>query len=113
MFRLFTHNYRIILFFGKRHFGGYTGRLYRSAIQVDGNLFLVQFKEPTETPPISDYMTPDMDDKVKTASKSRRLGCGSFHSGFDFTTDIAIHSVFQKFEEYVVCVVKVKNGSQK
>ena len=46
--------------------------LYEEAIQVDGDLFPVQFKGPTETPPIADYMAPDMDDKVKTASKSRR-----------------------------------------
>lgn len=46
--------------------------LYEEAIQVDGDLFPVQFKGPTETPPIADYMAPDMDDKVKTASKARR-----------------------------------------
>ena len=46
--------------------------LYEEAIQVDGDLFPVQFKGPTETPPIADYMAPDMDDKAKTASKSRR-----------------------------------------
>ncbi|XP_020625730.1 39S ribosomal protein L40, mitochondrial-like [Orbicella faveolata] len=46
--------------------------LYEQAIQVGGDLFPLQFKGPTETPPIADYMAPDMDDKVKGASKARR-----------------------------------------
>lgn len=46
--------------------------LYEQAIQVDGDLFPLQFKGPNETPPIADYMAPDMDDKVKGASKARR-----------------------------------------
>ena len=46
--------------------------LYQEAIQAEGDLFPVQFKGPTETPPIPDYLAPDMDDKVKSASRSRR-----------------------------------------
>ena len=46
--------------------------LYEEAIKVEEHLFPVQFKGPTETPPIPDYMAPDMDDKGRTTGKSRR-----------------------------------------
>ena len=36
--------------------------LYHAAIRVDRSLFPIQFKGPTETPPIPDYVAPDMED---------------------------------------------------
>ena len=44
--------------------------LYHEAIKVDHDFFPVQFKGPTETPPIPDYMAPDMEEN-KGAVKAR------------------------------------------
>ena len=44
--------------------------LYHEAIKVDQDFFPVQFKGPTETPPIHDYIAPDMED-VKGKVKAR------------------------------------------
>lgn len=45
--------------------------LYEAAIKVDGDFFPIEFKGPTETPPIPDYLAPDMED-VKAKAKGRR-----------------------------------------
>lgn len=45
--------------------------LYEAAIKVDANFFPIEFKGPTETPPIPDYLAPDMED-VKAKNKGRR-----------------------------------------
>lgn len=45
--------------------------LYEAAVKVDGDFFPLQFKGPTETPPIPDYLAPDMED-IKVKSKGRR-----------------------------------------
>ena len=48
--------------------------LYHEAIKVNHDFFPIQFKGPTETPPIPGYMAPDMEenkgDKIKVKAKS-------------------------------------------
>lgn len=45
--------------------------LYHEAIKVGQDFFPLQFKGPAETPPIPDYMAPDMEEnKVKVKARS-------------------------------------------
>lgn len=48
--------------------------LYHEAIKVNHDFFPIQFKGPTETPPIPGYMAPDMEEnkgeKIKVKAKS-------------------------------------------
>lgn len=45
--------------------------LYHEAIKVDQDFFPIQFKGPTETPPIPGYMAPDMEEnKAKAKARS-------------------------------------------
>ena len=48
--------------------------LYNEAIKVDPDFFPIQFKGPTETPPITDYVAPDMEENKADKLTAKRRG---------------------------------------